>query len=494
MQVSEKNPYATFFRSLRDRVIDADTQIVLNRSSVLDQRVYNAPVVDDVAVIWPENYSSSESLGPHILVNGRSDESHRIYHSYGCYDPLQYSLLFPRGECGWTQGLKKNSHPSRRTTDSIPDPIMSCDVHTTEDLLSQEEARSKRKNTKVDKFISAREYYAYKLQIRSNSMLLRADSGETLGHNVGRRVILPPTYIGGPRDIKKRYLNAMALVQRFGKPDLFVTITCNANWLEIKAKLTTGEIAQDRPNLVARIFRSKFLALKKEIMEKKVFGEVAAMVYVVEFQKRGLPHAHFLIVLKPEYKLKSPADYDRFVCAKIPAETNLTLRRIVLAHMMHGPCGILNPECPCMRKNGIKLSCKNKYPKQFFDETTNNKDGYPIYCRREIGEKVMIRNAELDNQWVIPYNSYLSLLFDCHLNVEGHDRILYNVVPSNNIVDEIQQYQSGRWVSPCEAAWRIFSFDLFEMHPAVLPLQVHFPDMQTVHVFPHERLRAVVSD
>ncbi|XP_021740112.1 uncharacterized protein LOC110706503 [Chenopodium quinoa] len=247
-------------------------------------------------------------------------------------------------------------------------------------------------------------------------------------------------------------------------------------------------------------------------MERKVFGEVAAMVYVVEFQKRGLPRAHFLIILNPEYKMKCPADYDRFFCAEIPSETNVNLRRIVLAHMMHGPCGELNPECACMRTRGLKLSCKNKYPKKFCNETTNSKDGYPIYRRRETGEKVVIRNVELDNQWVIPYNPYLSLLFDCHINVEvcstikvvkylykyvykGHDRISYNVVSCNNeVVDETKKYQSGRWVSPCEAAWRIFSFDLFEMHPPVLPLQVHLPNMQTVCVHPHERLQAVVSN
>ncbi|XP_021744716.1 uncharacterized protein LOC110710693 [Chenopodium quinoa] len=491
------NPYAVFFRTLRDRVIHADTRIVLNQAPVLDQRVYNAPAVDEAAAIWPESASSSQSLGPHILVSGCSDKSHRIYHNYGCYDPLQYPLLFPRVECGWTQGLKKNSHPSRRSADLVPDPIMSCVVHTTTELLEQEEARAKKKNTRADKFIYARDYYAYRLQIRPNNMLLRARRcfqqyivdmyGRLLDKNVGRRVILPPTYIGGPRDMKKRYLNAMALVQRFGKPDLFVTITCNANWPEIKAELAAGEAAQDRPDLVARIFRAKLVALRREITENKIFGEVAAM-------------------------LKCPADYDRFVCAEIPAPTNGVLRRIVLAHMMHGPCGILNPDCPCMKKTGMQRSCKNKYPKLFCNETTNNKDGYPIYRRRVTGEQVTIRNAQLDNQWVIPYNPYLSMLFDCHLNVEvcstikavkylykyvykGHDRISYNVVGSNSEpVDEIHQYQSGRWVPPCEAAWRIFSFDLFEMHPSVLPLQVHLPYMQTVHVRPHERLRSVVSD
>ncbi|XP_021768899.1 uncharacterized protein LOC110733168 [Chenopodium quinoa] len=498
MHVSQQNPYAVFFRSLRERVVTEDTKIILNQSPVLDQRVYNAPSVDDVAVIWPEDASSSQSSSPHIMVTGKSNQTHRIYHNYGCYDPLQYPLLFPQGECGWTQGLKKKSHPSRRGVDLLPDPVMSCVVHDAEDLLNQEERRAKRKNTRADKFISPREYYSYKLQIRPKNMLLRAgrcfqqyivemyvkientrldyfrnnqetiradlykgildslDNGETIASNVGRRVILPPTYIGGPRDMKKRYLNVMALVQRFGKPDLFVTVTCNANWPEIKDELAAGEKAQNRPDLVSRIFRAKLIALKKEIMERKVFGEVVAMVYVVEFQKRGLPHAHFLIILKPEYKMKCPADYDRFVCAEIPSETNADLRRVVLAHMMHGPCGELNPECPCMRTRGLKLSCKNRYPKQFCNEITNSKDGYPIYRRRETGEKVVIRNAELDNQWVIPYNPYLSLLFDCHINVEvcstikavkylykyvykGHDRISYNVVSCNNeVVDEIK--------------------------------------------------------
>ncbi|XP_021751575.1 uncharacterized protein LOC110717231 [Chenopodium quinoa] len=164
-----------------------------------------------------------------------------------------------------------------------------------------------------------------------------------------------------------------------------------------------------------------------------------------------------------------------------------------------------------MRKEGQNKVCINKYPKQYASETTNNKDGYPIYRRRDTGENVVIRNA-LDNQWVIPYNPYLSMLFDCHLNVEvcstikdvkylykyvykGHDRISYNIVGvDKNSVDEIEKYQSGRLVSPCEATWRIFSFDLFEMYPSVLPLQVHLPNMHTVHLWPHERLNSVVSD
>ena len=47
--------------------------------------------------------------------------------------------------------------------------------------------------------------------------------GETRGSKVGRRIILPASFIGGPRDMRKRYMDAMALVQCFGKPDIFLT-------------------------------------------------------------------------------------------------------------------------------------------------------------------------------------------------------------------------------------------------------------------------------
>lgn len=55
MEVMQYNPYANFFRSLRELDIVENTQIRLNRDPVLDQRVYNVSTADEVAVIWNEN-------------------------------------------------------------------------------------------------------------------------------------------------------------------------------------------------------------------------------------------------------------------------------------------------------------------------------------------------------------------------------------------------------------------------------------------------------
>ena len=175
--------------------------------------------------------------------------------------------------------------------------------------------------------------------------------GKDRGFRVGRQVILPSSLIGGPRDMKKKYMDAMALVQRFGKPDIFLTMTCNPNWLELKQELGVNDEVQNRPDLITCIFSAKLEELKDDLFKKEIFGVVAAYVYVVEFQKRGLPHAHFLIILKSNAKIHAPESFDRFVSAEIPDKNgNEYLYRVVIKHMIHRPCGNLNPTNVCMTK------------------------------------------------------------------------------------------------------------------------------------------------
>ncbi|KAG5590629.1 hypothetical protein H5410_041143 [Solanum commersonii] len=74
-------------------------------------------------------------------------------------------------------------------------------------------------------------------------------------------------------------------------------------------------------------------------------------MYNIEFQKRGLPHAHFLIILCNEYKLLTPESYNRIICAELPySNKEAHLHSVVVHHMIHGPCGHLNPSNPCMKK------------------------------------------------------------------------------------------------------------------------------------------------
>ncbi|AQK61278.1 hypothetical protein ZEAMMB73_Zm00001d054100 [Zea mays] len=237
----------------------------------------------------------------------------------------------------------------------------------------------------------------------------------------------------------------MALVRKFGKPDIFLTMTCNPNWDEITRELLPMQSPQDRPDLVVRIFRAKLEELKKRLTKHDILGKIRAYVYVVEFQKRGLPHVHFLLIMQRKYKLTCPDQYDLLISAEMPDKKKYPeLYKMVIKHMMHGPCGLLNPKCPCTKG---RASCKNHYPRAFSNATSQGKDSYPIYRRRDDG----------------------------HANKADGD------------VDEIKQYRDARWVTPPEALWRIFSFDLSQNSPPVMQLQLHLENMHMVSF--HERAK-----
>ena len=77
---------------------------------------------------------------------------------------------------------------------------------------------------------------------RSNQHAIRADLYNNLYslnksdsnlRNVGKKIILSSSFNGGPRNMHELYQDAMGLIRTYGKPDLFITFTCNPNWAEI---------------------------------------------------------------------------------------------------------------------------------------------------------------------------------------------------------------------------------------------------------------------
>jgi hypothetical protein len=104
----------------------------------------------------------------------------------------------------------------------------------------------------------------------------------------------------------------MAGVCKFGKLDLFVTFTCNLKWKEITNVLLPRQTTKDHPELITRVFNLKLDALSKDIKDG-VLGNVIAKIWVIEFQKRGLPHAHILLILNEALKLRTAEDYDLMV-------------------------------------------------------------------------------------------------------------------------------------------------------------------------------------
>ncbi|XP_024963990.1 uncharacterized protein LOC112504284 [Cynara cardunculus var. scolymus] len=273
-------------------------------------------------------------------------------------------------------------------------------------------------------------------------------------------------------------------------------MTCNSKWPEILRELLPSRTAPDRPDLVARVFCAKLEDMKDHIFKKHILCKFGAYVYVIEFQKRGLPHAHFLLIMTPEHKMTNLDHYDKNVCAEIPDPNRYPqMHELVVQHMMHGPCGHLRPSSPCMQSKPKK--CRFRYPKQFNDKTMQAEDSYSLYQQRNSGINMNVRGNILDNRWVVLYNSKLLMMFNYHINVEacssitsvkyvfkyvykGHDKQVVQIDSEEErvVINEIRRFQDACYVSPPEAIWRIFSFILSQMHPYMMVLQLHLPNKQ----------------
>ena len=263
------------------------------------------------------------------------------------------------------------------------------------------------------------------------------------------------------------------------------------------------------------MFRQKLTALIDELVKGGIFGVVTAYLATVEFQKRGLPHAHILIIVQESDRLTTPEQVDSVICAELPPdpatatteeerEQMQRLETIILTNMVHGPCGSLRPSSPCMETG----TCDKHFPKAYQKHTMiDAASHFPTYRRRspeDGGRVISIKRGgvtfEVTNANVVPYNPYLSLRFNCHINVEksnsarntkylykyvlkGPDRAMVSIEAEGDEErprDEIADFKDLRSVGASEASYHLYGFPLAQRHPSVTVLRVHEKEGQQV--------------
>lgn len=118
------------------------------------------------------------------------------------------------------------------------------------------------------------------------------------------------TYVGGDSYMRQNMNNIIAISNKVGYPEIFLTTTCIPQWPDIKNALPSGQSVVNRPDICAPAFLIKLRTLIPYSSEEKVFGNVKAPEKVVEFQKRGLPHRQYFFHLMHESNLMN---YDPLV-------------------------------------------------------------------------------------------------------------------------------------------------------------------------------------
>ncbi|XP_058749869.1 uncharacterized protein LOC131622866 [Vicia villosa] len=455
--LDEFNIHAKVFRMARD-VLDDNAFLDLKLRVICDKpedgRVYNRPTVSEVAALIVGDIDSA--CNRDIIIQARNGGLQRIDEFHPAYLAYQYPLIFAYGKM-------------------VIGKIYCIDI-------------------------------AMKLRLTDEC---NNDDGRQQQKR-GKRVVLPSSFVGGKRYMDQLYFDGMAISSRLGFPDLFITFTCNPTWPEIiRALSETGLQPHDRPDIITKVFKIKFDELIADITKKHVLGKVLAFMYTIEFRKRGLPHAHILIFLHPQSKYPTPSDIDNIICAEIPdPAVHPRLYALVKSNMMHGPCGVARMTSTCM-KNG---KCSKYFPKKFNEETIVDAEGYPLYRRRSKTHVIEKNGITLDNRHVVPYNKRFLLKYNAHINMEwcnqstsikylfkyiskGYDRITASVSTNNNEpVDEIKQYLDCRYISPCEACWRIYSFHIHGRRPAVERMFYHLVGEKAVYYTDHDRMENVLEN
>nr|KAJ0218057.1 hypothetical protein LSAT_V11C300117100 [Lactuca sativa] len=199
------------------------------------------------------------------------------------------------------------------------------------------------------KVVSVRAYYAYKLRIRHDDTTFLLYFGRLLEQYIVDNYVKLETqrlyfFRTQQEEIRQEFLQGVVDEMAKWKQRVLLlkheTKICRSNGLGTKV----------------RVFHAKVEQLKHELFKNNIFGEICAYTYVIGFRKRGLPHAHFLLILETNCKTHTPEDFEKIKYHH--KVQNPHLFRMVVQHMIHGPCCSLNPFNVCMKKKG---SCKNPH-------------------------------------------------------------------------------------------------------------------------------------
>ncbi|KAM5549294.1 hypothetical protein ABKV19_000622 [Rosa sericea] len=519
----ETNELVKTYRMARDKyehhALPSFNMTMLSRQPT-DSKQYEEPTSEEIGGLIVGDIGEFNS-NKDIIIESNDGRLRRISKIHPKYMSLQYPILFPYGEDGYRPDLPiqqviGNSRKKRQRI-SMREYITYQIQDRNNEISTLLKGGRLFQQFLVDSYATVEED---RLDwIRKNQKKFRSEifkdiytaslAGIRKSRDIGQKIILPSSHTGSPRDMINNYQDAMAICRKYGNPDLFITFTCNVKWPEIERYFKTkpNYKAEDRPDIVSRTFQIKLQDMISYIKSGEPFGEIDADVHTIEFQKRGLPHAHMLFWLKKDYKCYTATDIDSIISAELPNKNiNPKLFEIVSQFMIHGPCGHINPKSPCM-KDG---KCSKFFPKSYNTNTIFESNTPTVYKRRDDHTKFVEKNGvHIGNNFVVPYNSNLLLRYNAHINVEscsqsmlikylfkyinkGPDRA--RILLRENLNDEISAYLNCRYLTPHESVWRLFEYSIHSRHPAVQHLQIHLPLEQNITFNEYQSIESIIKN
>nr|XP_023920302.1 uncharacterized protein LOC112031817 isoform X2 [Quercus suber]XP_023920309.1 uncharacterized protein LOC112031817 isoform X2 [Quercus suber]XP_023920315.1 uncharacterized protein LOC112031817 isoform X2 [Quercus suber]XP_023920320.1 uncharacterized protein LOC112031817 isoform X2 [Quercus suber] len=279
--LDENNALVKVFRMARDRYTECNTADIrlrlincrTNRSSQ-----YNLPTASEVAGLIVNDFDPNNGYRD-IIVEDRDHGLRCISEIHPAFMAMQYPLLFPYGEDGFSLGIPKRLRGSMEESKNSTVTMREYYAFRIQQRLSEGNTLISGGRLFLQFVVDAycciegirlrwiqkkQDYLRAEIYSRLKDTVLR---GDTTRASIGKWIVLPSSFTGGPRYMIQNYQDAMAICRWAGYPDLFLTFTCNPKWLEIISflELIPGQKPEDRPDIVARAFKIKLDALLQDI-------------------------------------------------------------------------------------------------------------------------------------------------------------------------------------------------------------------------------------
>nr|GEW67408.1 hypothetical protein [Tanacetum cinerariifolium] len=231
--------------------------------------------------------------------------------------------------------------------------------------------------------------------------------------------------------------------------------------------------------------------------------------YVIQYMQNQGTALHIGRRLFQQYL--NTKEIDDIISVKLPLPTDDPMGyKAATDYMLHDPYG-----------KDARRKMFQTFSKTNLRGTIIDQNGYPIYRRRD--NKVTFKKGTFtfDDRYVVPHNRYMLLKYQAHINVEWCNRskaikylfkylnkrmdretiVIQENVPNGQadttekvtVVDEIKNYLNCRYLAPCEAVWRMLSFDIQYSYPSMMKLNFHLPYQQPITLRGSDNLPALLE-
>ena len=422
--------------------------------------------VDNAPTLWADEddrpYTMSTLVPPHATLTSCSNPMSKRFHVGTCVSRHASTRIHPSVEpVELSATLDTIIRPDHTHVGSISPPTIEAAMFPFlfpdgkgfyDGKVDFHQYLKYRMNTLFSLYTLYTPYVSLMYQIKQSVLLLNSVNVVSLDRDLTRyrqqhpnatenqalqhvqKYAVPKTIPNSPQYHRNQLKNLLAMVDSFGMPNFFLTLTADEvselRWPEYTDIESTLRDLFDNPDLdwksapveCTRIFKARVDAFLKEYIHPSersgVLGKVLHYLVRYEFQDRGSPHVHIIlwVDVRDESRVANeiiayvPAAYDNNRDEFIPPTDPMQRRLydVVMRKQQH-TCRSYGKGC---RKKG---SCSKGFPVESNEGQTtfDNASKRFLYARPFVGRQ----GNSSANRNIVPYHPVVSLLWNAHANL-----------------------------------------------------------------------------